>query len=415
VSTWSAAGQWKTVGCRVSRGLNGKGLVGVGHVEVDIAAVMAVARGCGLEPLWLRLRSPEAGLAEMRDAVGLATEELETIGGEYAEIPEYVWASDSLVGPLIGLRVGEEHDRTELWVTTFVKHLEAAGHSGLLDTVRQASRPRWPETAPDVLLCYAAYTYDPGLMLGDPDRDRHWLVAPVATAAIAAAAVGWMVTPGASTLFTQDGFTLDLGQATDEELASIVARTLALTPMPSLQRFNERTHLKRMVKMGPGAEAAYMHRSDTLGWAGQVASLREIATALPHLTEQAFIRPGRAIWGSWIDFESDELPGTTESLTRYNKHLLSAYVPDAHGFQVLRQAHLDNARDLGEWSVTPVGDDRYVVEYRDLDEWYTPPRPPGELIAQARADFGGMILTPAIADAHPPAWDRPSPWIKSWP
>jgi hypothetical protein len=76
----------------------------------------------------------------------------------------------------------------------------------------------------------------------------------------------------------------------------------------------------------------------------------------------------------------------------------------AHGIQVLRSRHLDRARDLSEWAVTPLGHDRHLVEATDLDSWFAHETPDPDLLTKARHDFGAMILTEEIARANPPPW-----------
>jgi hypothetical protein len=93
-----------------------------------------------------------------------------------------------------------------------------------------------------------------------------------------------------------------------------------------------------------------------------------------------------------------------------NRHLWSTRVHDAHGIQVLTSAHLAHARDLSNWHVAEVATDRYLVRAQDLAPWYASPDsetwaqglfPTSDTLAQARDDFGHMILSEEIADANP--------------
>ena len=98
------------------------------------------------------------------------------------------------------------------------------------------------------------------------------------------------------------------------------------------------------------------------------------------------------------------LPGIKESDVRYNKHLLDRYLPDAHGVQVVRTAHLDRAHDLSGWQITVLGHGRHLVRARDLAPWYADVLPDADTLALARADFAGALLTRQIIA------DTPSPW-----
>jgi hypothetical protein len=44
------------------------------------------------------------------------------------------------------------------------------------------------------------------------------------------------------------------------------------------------------------------------------------------------------------------------------------------------------------------------VKAKDLQLWYANIDPEPETLAKARADFGGMILTPEIIAKNPPPW-----------
>lgn len=61
---------------------------------------------------------------------------------------------------------------------------------------------------------------------------------------------------------------------------------------------------------------------------------------------------------------------------------------------MLTGRHLSRARDLSTWNIAEIVPDRFLVHANDLDPWYAGDTPDPEVVAQARADFGDMILTP---------------------
>lgn len=68
------------------------------------------------------------------------------------------------------------------------------------------------------------------------------------------------------------------------------------------------------------------------------------------------------------------------------------------GIQILTGHHLDSSNDLSAWRTIRLDDSHMLVEARDLEPWYATRRRPHEhldpqLMAQARDDFGAMILT----------------------
>ena len=72
---------------------------------------------------------------------------------------------------------------------------------------------------------------------------------------------------------------------------------------------------------------------------------------------------------------------------------------------MLRDAHLECAHDLSDWEITDLGSGRHLVQARDLAPWYADTLPADdEVLAQARADFAGALLTEAVIAANPPPW-----------
>jgi hypothetical protein len=85
------------------------------------------------------------------------------------------------------------------------------------------------------------------------------------------------------------------------------------------------------------------------------------------------------------------------------RDLDTTQVPDAAGIQLLTDHHLANAHDLSNWNITTVAPGKHLVEAPDLDPWYAEDAPDPDTIAQARIDFGAMILgTPGTYTD--PAW-----------
>lgn len=85
-----------------------------------------------------------------------------------------------------------------------------------------------------------------------------------------------------------------------------------------------------------------------------------------------------------------------------------AIVADAHGTQLLTDRHLSRARDLSNWEVTEITPHRYLVRAQDLEPWYAGDTPDPEVVAQARSDFGDMILTPETVPHYKSArWGGP--------
>jgi hypothetical protein len=137
-------------------------------------------------------------------------------------------------------------------------------------------------------------------------------------------------------------------------------------------------------------------------WRHQVALLTDALVALPGDTQQGYIRIAKRNLKSHDQIHTVQpLPGIRGSDVRFNKHLLDRYLPDAHGVQVVRTAHLRHAHDLSGWRITDLGDDRHLVQAADLEPWYADGLPDPDTLARARADFAGALLTKELIAANP--------------
>jgi hypothetical protein len=89
-----------------------------------------------------------------------------------------------------------------------------------------------------------------------------------------------------------------------------------------------------------------------------------------------------------------------------NRHLWDRTVLDAHGVQLLTTAHLERANDLSGWDVEEVGQDRYLVQAVDLHPWFAADAPDPQVLAQARSDFGDMIISWLDVETEPGPYTR---------
>jgi hypothetical protein len=148
-------------------------------------------------------------------------------------------------------------------------------------------------------------------------------------------------------------------------------------------------------------QACYTVLDDTVPWQERLEQVAAAMVALPEDTDLAFVQYSSAYTISWMELQVGRppLPYVREPDIRYNRHLNSRYTPDAHGLQLLTDAHLKHANDLSDWVIDPLGGGRHLVQAKDLQPWYARGDPDPDTLAKARADFGQMILTKqTIAD-----------------
>ena len=126
--------------------------------------------------------------------------------------------------------------------------------------------------------------------------------------------------------------------------------------------------------------------------------------------------PGTPIWrlrstanpltSTWSELAvvRPPLPYVNEYQIRYNRHLNAQYIADAHGLQLLTDAHLAQANDLSDWIIEPLGGGKHSCRPKTWSPGTPTSTPTRTTLAKARADFGGMLLTPEIIADNPPPW-----------
>ncbi len=171
----------------------------------------------------------------------------------------------------------------------------------------------------------------------------------------------------------------------------------------------------RTAEIKPHGSVAIRVVDPTVGWTDRLALVKEILTWSAPRSDYGYVRHCSGIGG--LDDDGKTWPHIDEAHVRYNRPLLTSFVPDAYGIQLLTDAHLARAHDLSDWDITPLDGGRHLVMARDLESWYRPiddrdengqhspalllPDNP-DLIAKARTDFGDMIITPSTIDTHNP-------------
>ncbi|MEZ0577666.1 hypothetical protein [Nocardioides sp. MH1] len=134
--------------------------------------------------------------------------------------------------------------------------------------------------------------------------------------------------------------------------------------------------------------------ADDGAWVDQLQSLTDLLRAVGALAEVAWcgLAPPLADWA----FDARDLNAHFAQTPR----LRARFVPDAHGIFVLTPEHLAKARDLSDWRLEELGNDRTLVVHKNLGAWFAQKEPDVEVLEKARADLGPMILTKQDVREH---------------
>ncbi|QCB97336.1 hypothetical protein E5206_10700 [Arthrobacter sp. PAMC25564] len=375
-------------------------------VEVVWGALSNAWRKAQYEELWLqfRPRGSKDVFDAVRAAVEVANQAVEDAGWGAEVFTEGV--SDSDAGPAALMSRAGPEEGVRAWLDAFARHLQDLGMSGKITAAPKAFFPDWLSgefELPRQLTAFVSYqTLDLTLLDAD-EQERGWHVPSALTSKIADTATAWGRFNGADVYLLRNIYQTrtknpDVGPTLADGAARFgQARVAYLRSEPRRLAWASLSTLGR---------TCYGVMDDTASWQDRLAQVLRAMVAFPGDTDLAFVQYSNALTLGWSELAAGrpELPYVKEWQIRYNRHLDAQYIADAHGIQLLTDAHLAHANDLSDWIIEPLGAGKHLVQAKDLEPWYATIDPDPDTLAKARADFGGMVLTPEIIAANPPPW-----------
>jgi hypothetical protein len=377
-----------------------------GDVKVAASSIARAWRDMGGGPLtpgddvWLRLVTKHGSSEDFAVAVDDANQAAIARGeGDeaYGESP-----TETIGGFVVQLKRATTLDAVRGWVADLATGLRERGFSGRIGgTGHPPLVPCLQPSRPPIATGFAAWTLDTTAMDDEPCDAAGWLVDPQATERIAQLLDRWARRPGALLILRQNIHSL---VAELDDAAPHLASSVTATGLAGLDFIIDKERSATHTALAFGGDGVFQIVDDQLTWEEVVEALTTALTALPADTNHAYIRTATRNLISHSEVAAClPLPGIAEWDVRYNKHLLDRHLPDAHGVQVVRTAHLERARDLSSWRVTDLGHGRHLVRAHDLAPWFEDALPTADVLARAREDFAGALLTPRIIVDNPPA------------
>jgi hypothetical protein len=218
--------------------------------------------------------------------------------------------------------------------------------------------------------------------------DSRWSVPEPARSAVLDEVAAWL--QGVA----RDGPVLASGEPVERDLRELLDRRLSQRPYS--------------VDLTAGDLTTERVRSATFNTWGQLylTSMEPAVNPLERAETWTDLiqRHAGALDVAWVHHGSPLDPSAgAQPLWSTTPHVWTTYVADAYGIQLLTDDHLAKARDLSRWQVTSPAPGRWLVVAKDLERWFTDGRSEveQEILDQARADFGGMILDPDVLSRHP--------------
>jgi hypothetical protein len=376
-------------------------------VEVVWGALNNAWRKAGYTELWVQFRP--RGVKDVFDsvdeAIGVADQVVEDAGwGD--DVHTSGGVSDSDAGPVVFLRRAGHEPGLRSWLGAFAKHLESLGNAGTVTAAPEAYFPGWAGGDVDSarhLTAFVSYRANDLTQMGEMARRGGWHVPAALTQRIAEAGAAWGRFSGADVYLRRH---LHQIRTKNPDVGRPLADAVIRSGMASVAYL--RSDPRRVVSMSFSTQGSvfYQVQDDTVSWQDRLEQVTAAMVAFPQDTDLAFLRYNWTPTTSWSALATARppLPHVKERHIRYNKHLHSQYTPDAHGLQLLTEAHLGHAHDLSDWVLVPLGGGRHLVQANDLEPWYASPDTDPATLAKARADFGSMILTEQTIEDNPPPW-----------
>lgn len=377
------------------------------RVEVMWEALNRAWRNGEHEELWVQFRPRGADdvFEAVEEAIGVADQVVEDAGwGD--DVHTSGGVSDSDGGPVVYLRRAGHEAGLRCWLGALAQHLESLGHAGKVTNGPKVYLPGWAGGDVDSsrhLTAFVSYRTNDLTQMGEMERRGGWHVPAPLTEKIADAGAAWGRFPGADVYLSRH---LHRVRTNNPNLGRPLSNAVIRSGMAGVVYL--RSEPRRLVQVSFSTQGSvfYQVRDDTVPWQDRLKQVTAAMVAFPDDTDLAFLRYNWTPTTHWMALATakPQLPYVKERHIRYNKHLHSHYTPDAHGLQLLTDAHLLHANDLSDWVIKPLGGGKHLVQAKHLQPWYEYPDTDPATLAKARADFGSMILTEQTIEDNPPPW-----------
>jgi hypothetical protein len=375
-------------------------------VEVVWGALSKAWRKAQYEELCLqfRPRGSKDVFDAVQAAVQVANQEVEDAG--WGDVVFAGGVSDSDAGPVALMSRAGPEEGVRAWLDAFARHLQALGETGKVTAAPEAFFPDWLSGAvelPRQLTAFVSYQTNDLALLDADEQRRAWHVPAALTAKVADAATEWGRFDGADVYLLRR---IHETRSKNPDVGPALAGAAAKFATGRVTYLRSQPRRLAWASLGTLGRACYGVMDDTVSWQDRLAHVVRAMLAFPEDTDLAFVQYSNPLTLDWSELAvvRPPLPYVKEYQIGYNRHLNGRYIPDAHGLQLLTDAHLAHANDLSDWTIEPLGEGKHLVQAKDLEPWYATIDPDPDTLAKARADFGGMILTPEIIADNPPPW-----------
>lgn len=344
--------------------------------------------------VWIQLRAPEAATVQFLDLIGEMSDET----WDRSEVSVQL-GSETPSGP-VALVDAADDVALGAWLEELVRRLEGRGVDGRVQLFRSIEYPAWMVSPPPVPTAFIGWSCVRDPRLTPNQQVSAWSVPPPETLELTRHLSAWGGQVAGDQIVV--GTVNLVAVPPTSDAARLLARQVARQSRGGAAWIANDERRARLVNLGSSGTSAAQVLDESTDASSRIDALRDVVVGRSDLIDIAFVRRS-AVLGLWtgLDIPSKLPVQNGATAVRYARHVLDRWVPDAHGIQVLTDAHLQRAHDLTAWRVTDLGSGRHLVEAPDLRAWYGSTTPDPTTLQVARGDFGDMILTQEDIDANP--------------
>ncbi|QGF23448.1 hypothetical protein [Raineyella fluvialis] len=285
------------------------------------------------------------------------------------------------------------------WIEQLAARLTAAGIEGTLTGASVAVPPMWTRGDWDsrglyASIAYAAEARSSSVEAGDPGADR-------AAQRSVDLGLSWLTAHGGKVMVSTGMMVRTAFWVPAEAARGIMIQDVEQLGSALSMNFNKAGLEYSHLYVQPWGLELGRTTAD-YRWRDIVGDFRATLVSAASLGQVSYASVAHRDLGAlWCT----DTPGSEQyagSAYRDHPELWSEFVLEPCGVQILTNRHLEAANDLSAWQTTRLDDTHVLVQARDLEPWYATRRWSYELLdpqlmAQARDDFGAMILTPERA------------------
>lgn len=300
-------------------------------------------------------------------------------------------ASDSDRGVSALMNTAGDGDQTLAWLETFAGELAHHGWSGQIRAARSTWPPGWSLDQGEVGRAIGAFLrFTPDETLDSRPEQVGIETSADDLAALAALVDGWHTRKAARSYLVRGEFS---SPAPTHNLGTALVQAVLRNRAGDVTWVDRPSRTTACAAINAEAQAFFSIASATQPWQVRLEAVTSVLEHIGPRLEAGMVRITQPQGNSWAILRAIPPAPPSRIAATHTLELARNYVLDAYGIQILTGKHLATARDLTDWHITDLGNDRHLVWHPRPEAWYAQDTPDPDVLTAARRDFGDLIIT----------------------